>query len=244
MQRLYNILSIVAIFVLAWFFMQTCEGKKRAEKINEQSKDSVTIFKDKYNREHAVISVLEGSVSDLKNLNSTKDSSLKKLQALVDKKTRSAIVFNTTTHNNGSSPTTVITTTIAGEHHITFDANNNAIDSADINLVPCPVLTYSTEVNDTWFKGTITASKDSIRYKLKTFNEYNIKETYAREKFWKEKQGKVEITNLNPNTSTTDVKMFKLANPKLRRGFIFIAGVVVGGVGTLAGVAAISKLLP
>ncbi len=235
MQKLYNILSIAIVLILFFLLFRTCESKENFEKIVEASKDSLTTWRDKNGLEHAKISVLEGSVSDLKKLNSQKDSSLRKLQAIVDKKTTMAIVLNTTTHNKGKGKTTVIVD--SSEHHIVFDTVHQG------DCPPCPKLTYTTTVNEPWLKGNIIATRDSFHYDLKTFNEYNIVEKREREKFWKEKTLKIEITNKNPNTSTTGIKAWVDQKPKVRRGIIFGLGVIAGTAATIAGQQGIKVML-
>lgn len=233
MQKLYNILSIVILFALCFIIFRTCESKENAEKINEQNKDSLVAWRDKSGIEHSKISVLEGSVGDLKKLNSQKDSSLRKLQALVGKNTTSAIVLNTATTIKGSGKTTV---TSPGEHQIIFDT---------VSLGDCPPRnpTYSTTINDAWLKGTIIATPDSFKYDLKSFNEFDIVETRKREKFWKEKTLKIEITNKNKNTETTGLKAWTEAHPKVRRGFIFVGGVIAGSAGTILGAQGLKAIL-
>lgn len=233
MQRLYNIVSIVILLVLCFIIFRTCESKENAEKINEQNKDSLTTWRDKAGLAHAKISVLEGSERDLKKLNSQKDSSLRKLQALVGKNTTSAIVLNTATTIKGKGKTTV---TNPDEHHLIFDT---------ISLGDCPPCnpTYSTTINETWLTGTIVAKSDSTEYNLKSFTELNIVETRKREKFWKEKTLKIEVTSLNPKTQITGLKAWTEAHPKVRRGFIFVGGVVAGSVGTILGAQGLKAIL-
>lgn len=246
MQKLYNILSVVILLVLCFIVFRACESKENAEKLNEQNKDLLITWRDKAGLEHAKISVLEGSVSDLKKLNSSKDSTLRKLQALVDKKTNSAIVFNVSTTSKGKTKTNI---SHSGNHHIVFKPNNESVDTIKTNnsifenIEPCPLPTYYTTIDEPWVEGTIIANADSTYHDIKFKNEFNIVEKRERKYFWKEKTLKLTITNLNPNTTTTDLKVWIDKKPKFRRGFVFVTGVIVGSAGTILGAQGLKAIL-
>lgn len=225
-QRIYNIASVIAIFVICFFWLQTCNGKKSLEGMVQDSQADVKIWRDKSGNQHAQIVQLVGSYNDLKRLNSKQDSTLRKLQALVDKHTTSATVFNAGTHVTGSGGTHI---SFPPSTH-TVEPPNNGEHVIQFNDNPCDTVwpIYSYNVNTKWTKGTIVANKDTTVYDLKVFNEFQIKETLARDKWFLQKKQTIEIVSLNPNTETLDVKSFLKQPKRLRVGLAIGGGFVLG----------------
>lgn len=224
-SKILNIIFGVVIIILCFLLLNTCSKKEAFEKINEANKDTLNTFRDKEGLHHAEIQVLEGSISDLMKLNSKKDSTLKKLQAIVDKNTKSATILGTKTNNHGTTSTTVTYT-----NHTVIEVT----DTTKVFRVDTIYPTYSTTWSDRWSKGAITATKDSIHRDITFFNEFEIKETLKRDHFWQEKKSIIEVKSNNPNTETIELKTFTKGGKKARPVIVFVSGVLAGVVLTTA----------
>ena len=226
-MKLYNfILTIICIF-LAIFLFRSCKENEENIELFNASQDTLRQSRNELNQQVTKITIMQGQVKDLKRLNSSKDSTLKKLQALVDRKTNSATVIGTVTHNSGSSGTVITFETPIHTHDISFSGKVCPCDSL-IHDTIYPI--YSTQWNERWSKGKIIANKDSIIRDVITFNEFSITEKWEREKWYKEKKLVLTIVNSNPQTETVELKTFRVTQKKGKKITWFSVGAIAGAV--------------
>lgn len=223
MQKYFNIIISAACIILAFLLFKSCQKNEEGENFQSMylsSKDSLRNYIDKDGLHVSEINVLTGSMNNLKNLIAGTDSTLRRLQMVVNKNTQSATILLSATHNNGSSGT--ITT-----------GRDTIIKDSITYIYP----QYTTTWNEKWSKGKITANKDSIYRSFTTFNDFEMSQDWQKQKI----KGKLfkrpilvsKIKNLNPNTETIDLKSFSKEAPKQRKLLTFAVGVVAGSAATI-----------
>lgn len=232
-MKSYSFISTIVCIALAIFLFRGCKENQENNDLFNASQDTLRQYRNKNNEQVTKITIMQGQVKDLRRLNSSKDSSLKKLQALVDRKTNSATIIGTVTHNTGSSGT-VITFNSPGSN----TPNDISLSGKTDKICPCDSLIhdtiypiYSTNWNERWSKGKIIANRDSIIRDVITFNEFSITEKWERQKWYKEKQPVMTITNSNPQTETVELKTFRVTPKKGKKLTWFGIGAVVSIVG-------------
>lgn len=211
-RDIYFIIAIVALFLL---LLKQCGISNENLALQNAAKDTLIQYRDKYNRQVTVTTALVGSVKDLKKLSSSKDSTLKRLQQLVDRKTIGATVISNVTSGAITAASNII-------QHDTVRTDSM------INVYPV----YQTSYHNKWEKFYIRASRDSFDIQYKVFNDFDITWRYERDGLFKPKKTIVSILNHNPNTETLDMKNFTIGPPKQNRGIWLGVGVVAGIVGT------------
>ncbi len=207
-----HIILAGVILILGWFLLKSCDKQKTTSGLLNGVLDSLTVSKDKFGKETAKTSLLLGSVRDLKRINAGKDSTLRKLQQLVDRNTISATVLSNATGSNIRTRTDTI-----------IFSDTVWTDSV-IKLFP----EYRTRFTNRWEDFNVVASRDSFDIKYTVFNEFEISNRWERPKWFKAKQAIVSVKNLNPNTTTKELKSFNIKAPKKRKGLIFVAGILSG----------------
>lgn len=209
-----NISLVGAILILSLLLNKSCNKNKDYEGFEEMynaSMDSLHKERDKLGREKTTTALLYGDVESLKKLNASKDSTLAKLQKLVNKHTISATVFSTSTGNTVSSGTMVKTETII-------------VKGDSVFIYPV----YSTKFKNRWEDFDITADRDTFLISYKVFNEYEYKQEFKRQGFLKPRAPVVSVTNQNPNTETLELKSFAVKPDKRSRWKNIAIGAVAG----------------
>lgn len=217
----FALVALAILFVLQW---RTCNRMHEAELTNtayEASNDSLHKEVNQKGQEITSTQLILADYNTLKNKLHVSDSTVKKLQQLITKKTISATVLNTNTTDNGTTSTTTIKTEIELRHDTVF-------------VYP----TYQSKWSERWSTGTITASKDSVSRSITLYNEYQINQSYERTgkgigKYFKQRTPMVEVTNINPYTTTTALKSYALAPDKRSKKRAFVAGILLGVAGMM-----------
>ena len=189
-------------------WQRSCKDANDTKQLNIAVNDDLYFAKNALGNEVATTKILEAEKRDLIKLNADKDSTLKKLQQLVKKQKQviSATVFNTEIQSIGTAGTVLIDT---------------LIDS-----LICIYPEYKTAYSDKWQTVSITANKDSINWKCTNKDEFHFVQKYKSNGLFKGKTAFVEVVNLNPNTTTTDLRTFII--PTEKKLPVFLKGTAVG----------------
>lgn len=213
LRRMLNIVIIgffqLALTQLAMIaFMQGC-GKGDLQTANNFPIDTLHKSRNKAGEEVSTTQILIAEKKELLRLNAGKDSTLRELQKIVKQQNNiiSATILKNTTINQGSALSEIVR------------------DS--VNQDTCSPV-YKTEFKDKWREVNIVADKDSIRWTVKDFNDFEIVQKYQKKNLFARKIPVIEITNKNPYTETRELKPFVLKERKQRKGLIFLAGIITG----------------
>jgi len=224
------ILLLIGFLVLLTLYLRK---SKQANEYNDNNKtlaDSLHTSLDRNNEQIATIrsfSVLKAS--DLSQI-VTKDSTINLLKHFVDSlqkaKTRvvTATVVKTVTVESGSSKTRILNKPV------------NLLDSVKNRITYWPV--YFSQWNEKWSYGSITATKDSITRNIHIHNEYETSVNYTRKNIFSPWIPTVMIKNINPYSTTTDLRSV-LVSPKATRwgiGASLIGTYINGGIKPVFGV--------
>ncbi len=188
------------IVILAFLLFRSCERSKGLQDLQTALNDTLSQTRNKLGQQVTSISVLQSErEKDFLKLQS-KDSTVKALQLLVKNykgKVQSATVASTETTDSGASKTTETVDTV------------RLAQKWELRPV------YKTEWKERWSEGTIEAHFDSIHRNIKIKNEFTFTHGTKRNLFKKDVL-KVEMTNLNPNTVTTELRSYSVSMPKKR----------------------------
>lgn len=214
-----NILMLGLVILLSTLYLDSCHKTKQVQRFAKAVDDTLQLTKNKYGQQVATISILQGSKSDLLKMNASKDTALQKLQEIVKKQRRliSATVLTTLTDNSGTSFTTV-----------TENIDTIRKDSL-IYLYP----EYKTDFSDKWRKVNILANKDSVHWSVIDYNEFSIVQKNKRNGLFKASTAVVEVTNLNPYTTTAELRTFNIEQAPHKRGRFFLFGNITGAAAVL-----------
>lgn len=201
-NKIIQIVLILAVLVLLVLLLRSCEATKELGNLYESVNDSVRVERNEKGQEIARNKLLEANrVKDLLNLK-TKDSTVLWLQAVAKEykgKLQSAIVVANSTSTVGGSITTI-------------EKWDTAYSDTGKIIYP----QYTSTWMEQWSEGNIRATKDSIFRDIKVKNEFEI--TFGKENngWFKKRESEVKITNLNPNTTTTELKAFNVVSKQKR----------------------------
>lgn len=200
----YLILLIVCVLTVA-IIVQRCDNKSNVVQTNtlyEHANDSITYYKDKYNNQVASTYLLQGTNTALLLNLKTNNETIKWLQQEVkDNKDKiknggTVGVIGTTTNFTATTATTIL-----------------PLSNGEVNP------TYITQQTDsTWIVYKIVAKKDSTKFDLKVKNKYSVVfgEEKVKGKLFK-KQPVALVTNKNPYTQVTEMKVFEVTNKVRKR---------------------------
>lgn len=195
-----RIIAYSIIILLAFLLFRSCERTNTLQELQTALNDTLTQSRNKYNQQVSTISVLQTErEKDFLKLKS-KDSTVKALQKVVKDykgKLQSATVASTETTDMGKTVTVI-------KH-----------DTVYIDGKPELKPIYSTSWSERWSEGTIEAHYDTVYRSIKTKNEFTFTHGTKRNLFKKDVL-KVEMTNLNPNTVTTELRSYQVKVPKKR----------------------------
>ena len=202
--REYMIL-LTACVLTVLIVNQQCTKTDKFEQSNnlyEHINDSTKYYKDKYNNEIASTYLLQGTnTALLLNLKTTNEIIKWLQQEVKDNKDKvkdggTIGVIGTNTTFTATTATTVI-----------------PVNNGDTNP------TYITEQTDsTWIVYKIIAKKDSTKFNLKVKNKYSV--VFGEVKIkgkWFKKQPVALVTNKNPYTHVTEMKVFEVKNNTKKR---------------------------
>lgn len=223
-QPVINIREIIlwgTCLFLTFFLIRGCDtpidkDKYIPKELFDASQDTLHKFRNSFGQEETKTKLLYGTISDLKKLSYSKDSSIQKLLALVNKKTISATVVSNTTSGTISSGTIVT-------------GRDTVIKDSLIYIYP--EYTLKPQITK-WDSISGKATKDTFQIFYKVFNEFEITQRYEKQKvkgkLFRQKVPMINITNLNPKTETRELKSFAVQPAKQKKGYVFIGGVLIG----------------
>lgn len=212
-----------ACIILSFFLLRGCDtpidkSKYIPKQLFDASQDSLHISRNSLGQQESKTKLLYASVSELRKLNTSKDSSIQKLLKLVNKKTIGATVLSNTTSGTITSGT-IIT------HKDTVKINGK-----DSLIYIYPQYTLKRD-SGKWEDIFATANKDSFVVKYKVFNEFHITQDYEKQKvegkWFKQDVPIIKVINLNPKTETRELKSFIGKPAKKKQGNAFIAGGII-----------------
>lgn len=215
------ILWAVLLFMSFFFFVRKgCnipvdESKYISKELYDASEDTMRKYRNKFHEEVTTTKLLTGTVSDLKSLSSSKDSSIQKLLKIVNKKTLSATIIS-----NSTSGTVTASSTVARADTVRKDSL----------IYIYPEYTLGPVVSR-WDSIYGVANKNDFTVKYKVFNQFEVSHEYQKQKvkgkIFKKNIAMVQVKNLNPKTETRELKGFTFEAPKKRQGRAFVAGAIV-----------------
>lgn len=197
-----RVLLYVGVFVVFFILGRECgKAKEHKEniKITESLNDSLVVWKDKYNKQHAKISVIElDNANQLLDIN-TKDKEILELQQLVKE-------YKKKLKNPGSSVVYVKGETIYDTiKEIPKDIAEQIKHLRDgiFDTISNPYI-YSSY----GFKGS------NSYFNLRVYNKYSVVIGQESQGWFKPKKTIVEVVNHNPYSSTSTVRAFQVLQPK------------------------------
>ncbi len=197
-----NFIFLTMIVVLLVLLQNGCNNTNSLKGMYETISDSLKTAKNELGQQTATIGALQGDkVANLMEI-STKDSTILWLKDVAKQykgKIGTAIVLSNTT----SSSETIRT------------VHTKSIDTLIKDSLYYIYPEYSVDWVNEWEQGKIRASKDSIYRQITFTNEFEITIGEQRNKWFKPREYDVSVKNLNPNTSTKELRAFTVrAKPK------------------------------
>lgn len=228
MNIIKNVAPYVAIIVLFFLLLSTCDKGKKNEQLYNSSQDSLRIGRNKENQQKASIELLQSTNKNQFLSLQSNDSTIKKLQSIV-KKQDGQIISATILGNNTSFNSTVVN-------------NVSKIDTirkdSFIYLYP----EYKDTIKNKWYIVGVKVGKDSSKVNVKVFNEFELSQSLIKQKgifkFLKPSIPTASILNLNPYTVTTEFRTFTISC-ECHNSRWFTLGTATGA----AGIIAINKFL-
>ncbi len=193
----------IGLGVAIFFLYKGCGGQRSAEGMYKASQDSLKLTRDSENRQSASISILEGLTERALQDLETKDSTILWLKGVAkdfEGKLNSATVFSTATNTTGTTSTFVTETDTFWKDSVAY-------------VYP----TYETSWENRWEIGSIVAKYDSIFRDIKVKNEFEFTQGMESQGWFKKRQLRVTVKNLNPNTETEELRTFTVNRNKGNR---------------------------
>ena len=207
-----NVVLIVILIIILCLWNRSCNDAKQYQQMTTNQTDTLKITRNAANEQIATIGVLQGTVSDLKKLNSDKDARLQHLKNITDEYTISANVLDNSTSNN------IVTDTVIVACYDTI--------RKDSMVYVYPV--YSTNYSNRWERFTVDASRGAIKIKYKVYNVFDIVTSYNKPSWYKLRVPEITVVNANPNTETLELKSFVVLPPKNQKLYVFLGGLCSG----------------
>jgi len=226
MTRREIVLIIIILLLLGgggyWIISQ---GKQidDLEEVADTASDSLETYRNKNGQLVAEIKsfdlVNEEVLLNLK----TNDKTIKRLQDVVkgfEGKLAAAIVASSETGSQGSTATKI--------------SGGDTVKNGDTVLI---YPNYSTTWSNSWEEGFINASRDSIFREIKIRNDYSFTIGKVSNGWFKKREVSVQMTNLNPNTVTRELRSYNVKQEPKRLNFV-----VYGGAGYQFGVGIVPQI--
>lgn len=199
-NKIIGVLIVLVFLLLALLWGQFSKAKTTNE-FNQALGDELELIRNEKGQQEASIAVLTAQKEDALLQLRSKDTVIQWLQETVkDYKgaLNTAIVLNNTTETQGTTQTVIIRDTVIREGKV--------VRIQDF---------YETSWSNRWEDGYILATPDSIMRDIKVKNEYEITLGAVKNPLFKPKEYEVRVVNLNPNTSTRELRSFQVkAKPK------------------------------
>lgn len=203
--------AIAVIILLLVLNINACMRSNSQHALISAYTDTLRTVRNEKGQQTASIQTLQGTVSDLQELKTSKDSTINWLRKVLKGKDRTiaAMVLSNNTRSEGSSKSAVSFEKPKFKPGIRY-------------VYPA----YKTEWSDEWSHGSIKATKDSIFRNVVLYNKFELKNVVHGGLF---KKSTVEssVLNLNPHTETTELRTFQI-ECKCNKGAWFGIGTGVG----------------
>lgn len=193
---------VIIIIALIFAQLKTCKTINQSKDLYSSVNDTLTTYRNERGLIETYIDLIEtDNANQFLKINS-QDSTIKWLQKSVREyngKLNTAIIANTTTSSEGGLKTLKIAQT----------------DTVIIDSVKYVYPEYSVKWNNDWEIGSIKANKDSISRNIQVINKYEFTIGKPNNGWFKKREQKVTLTNLNPNTATKELRAFNIkSEPK------------------------------
>lgn len=192
------------------------------------AQDSLVVTYNALKQQSSKIEVLTAENSFIVTELTVKDKEITRLQNVIktyekqkgDLNTALILTTETVTHLQDSIQNIIVSYTTVIE---------TLNDSLSTNII---YPTYSRDFEDRWKKGMVTMGLKELDFYVKTKNEYDITIGEERVNLFKKKVF-ANITNLNPNTETTVMKVYQKEPIKTHTIRNVGIGAVIGAIGAL-----------
>lgn len=214
---------IVAGVILLFFSIKTCNSLNEVNSLYEGVSSELITFKNERGLMESHILGLEAENKKSLLKIKSKDSTILWLQNVVRKykgKINTAVVAGVETESIGSTETTIV-------------KSDTVIKDSIVYVYPV----YESQWDNKWESGIIEASKDSVKRDIKVRNDFEITLGKVSNGWFKKKEYRVNMLNLNPNTVTRELRSFNVKSKPKRwaLGFSGGYGFYNGGLGFYLG---------
>lgn len=199
----------IVIIILVIALLKSFNSQKELLNLNDSLNSELITEKNEKGQEIAKRKILETSEKKLFLKIKSKDSSIIRLQEIVeDYKGRlySATLVKNSTKINGKGVTELI---VEEKQTISFP-------------------TYRTSFSDKWYDITIEAGKDSIKWNSQIRNEFEITIGEESNGWFKKRTKNISILNLNPYTETTELRNYSISTKPKRLNFSLVGAYGLG----------------
>lgn len=219
-ERFLWILLCILIGIVSYHFFRKIEQKNYSTEIIDGLNDELQTYKDSDSLNMAKIKIIETEDDKFFISLKTKDSTINKLQKLVDKYKNLL--------NNGSA------TILSTETSMSLGAKTIIRDTVRDTIKKYFYPTYESELNGgKWVKGRFYADKDTVLFNIRFLNEYEIIQREDKQGWFKPSIPIIEVKNLNPYSVTKELKTYKVKVPNKRFGIGPNVGIGISGKGEL-----------
>jgi hypothetical protein len=220
-SKIIMLLAIILLIVL-YFWRKSAVKSEEMSKLYTTSLDSMKSFRNQKGEFISTISVLQASKNSYFLELKTKDSAINHLQDIVKQEQKKnhdvnvALTFYTTTY-----------------HHLKDSLKNTIVasDTETIHGVKYIYPTYTHELKDSgnWISGNVIMGRQTFDYTAKFRNDFDIIIGDESAGLFKRKPF-AQITDLNPHTSTQNMKVYQKTTTPNKPLINFLEGTALGAV--------------
>jgi hypothetical protein len=214
------IISLLMAFVL-YFSGKRIASLKQTEQLYIVAQDSLKTVRNKNGTQTATIEILQADKNKLFTQLQSFDSNIIRLQNVVkqyDKKVGNLTTALITTDETNIKLSDSLKNVITGYSHLP--------NKPDIKY---PI--YNKKFDNKWMRGMVTMGLDTFDLKETIINEYDVTIGFEKVSLFK-KKAFANITNLNPATETTVMKVYQKTPVK---SSIWKPTIIGGAIGFLIG---------
>lgn len=223
-SEIFLIIIIIVLLAGGGYYLRSQANKiNDLEEVSDTASDTLETYRNKNGQLVGEIKsfdlVKKGVLLNLK----TNDETIKALQDVVkgfEGKLAAAIVARSETSEKGATATKI--------------SGGDTVKSGDTVFI-YPI--YSTDWAEKWSEGIITASRDSITRDIKVKNDYSFTIGKKSNAWFKKREVVVNMTNLNPNTATKELRSYNVKQQPKRLNLV-----VYGGAGYQFGVGIVPQI--
>ena len=200
--RILNYILSVAILILLVLWQNGCHKSSQYKDMRDSMNDSLKVVRNELGQERATISALKGERASILLNAKTKDSTIQWLQNVVKE-------------YEGRLETAVVISNATETVEVIKEVEVESIDTVYQDSLIFVYPQYKAKWSNKWEKGLILATRDSIFRDITVFNDYEITIGKEKNKWFKPREYNINVLNLNPRTTTKEVRSFALkAKPK------------------------------